>query len=273
MHLVTYNGIEFNYNAPTKEMINIKDIIYSLSRINRFVGHSSRAYSVAEHSYLCYLVAKRLKYSYREQLLVLIHDFTEAYVGDCPAPLKRMLPEFSKIEERVENTIYEYINIPKPTEYEHGLIKQVDLTLLAIEMRDLTNHNYTNYLESVYIDIVEDDEFSVSKNTVSESTNINNLFNAYNELLNFKANTGYDKYKIIYFLKNKKDDYNCVFEYHSDITHARRSGRLYAEGLYHLEVEEDVLDIMKSEGVDEETAYILFSMKMNNEIYFHVSQA
>ncbi|MFZ7763747.1 HD domain-containing protein [Bacillus licheniformis] len=95
MSLVTYKGIKFIYPNPTPEMIDIDDIVQSLTRINRFVGHSKRAYSVAEHSIYCYEMAKKLGYSNRECLLTLIHDFTEAYVGDCPAPLKELLPKFS----------------------------------------------------------------------------------------------------------------------------------------------------------------------------------
>ncbi len=60
MSLVTYRGTKFNYENPTPEMIDVFDILRSLPRLNRFVGHSKRAYSVGEHSLLCYQMADKL---------------------------------------------------------------------------------------------------------------------------------------------------------------------------------------------------------------------
>lgn len=141
MSLVTYTGKTIDYSNVTKEDIEIEDILYSLSRINRFVGHSVRPYSVLEHSIVCYFMAVSLGYSKREQLLCLIHDFPEAYVGDCPSPLKSLLPEFSIIEERIETAIFNKLDIEIPTKDEIKKIKTVDLTSLYCEMRDLTYHN------------------------------------------------------------------------------------------------------------------------------------
>ncbi|QPK89703.1 hypothetical protein IEN91_04440 [Bacillus velezensis] len=152
MPLVTYSGIEFNHLNPTKEMINIDDIVTALHRLNRFVGHSSRAYNVAEHSFNCFRMAGLLGYSDREKFLTLIHDFTEAYVGDCPTPLKMLLPDFSAIEKKVELAIYDYLDISPPTEEEETKIKVVDLTMLAIEMRDLTHHDWREFTNDDRVD-------------------------------------------------------------------------------------------------------------------------
>lgn len=163
MSLVTYKGIKFDYLNPTPEMIDIDDIIQSLTRLNRFVGHSKRPYSVAEHSYYCYTMAKRLGYSNREQLLTLIHDFTEAYVGDCPAPLKELLPMFSSIESKVEEAICKHIGIEPPTPEEHRKIKRIDLTMLFIEMRDLTKHSEELFLsDAIYSEFLSDAYFSLN---------------------------------------------------------------------------------------------------------------
>jgi uncharacterized protein len=169
MSIVTYEGTVFDYINPTKEMININDILRSLPRLNRFVGHSSRAYSVGEHTFMCLVMAQKLDYSPREQLLTFVHDFTEAYVGDCPAPLKRMIPDFSVIEKRVEHAIYEYIGIEPPDEFEKALIKAIDLTMLAIEMRDLTVHDWKSFAnDSTYTTMIDEPEFFLNQNEVSE---------------------------------------------------------------------------------------------------------
>lgn len=169
MSLVTYKGITFDYSNPTAEMINPIDITKSLSRINRFIGHSKRGYSVAEHTWYCYTMANVLKYSERERLLVLLHDFTEAYVGDCPTPLKKLLPEFAVIEEKVEMAIYDYFGIKPPTEEEYQKIKAVDATMLVIEMRDLTFHNWENFInDNVIKEMLDDDFFVIDESELSE---------------------------------------------------------------------------------------------------------
>lgn len=168
--LVTYTGNKFYYKNITKESINIDDVFRSLPRLNRFVGHSVRAYSVGEHSIYCWMMAKKLDYTVREQLLTLIHDFTEVYVGDCPAPLKRLLPEFEAIEKQVELAICDYLGIEPPTEEEHAKVKRIDLTMLVLEMRDLTVHKWEDELnDSTYEEMLSDDEFIIPKSYVGES--------------------------------------------------------------------------------------------------------
>ena len=185
MSLVTYKGTEFNYLNPTKEMIDIDDILRSLPRLNRFVGHSSRAYSVGEHTFMCLVMAQLLNYSTREQLLVFLHDFTEAYVNDCPAPLKMLIPEFSVIEERVEKAIYEYVGIEPPTEEEYVKIKRIDLSMLVIEMRDLTVHEWENFInEHTYAEVLDDEALKLdTEHPIGENLLKELLFECYEGLL------------------------------------------------------------------------------------------
>jgi len=171
MTLKTYTGRIFDFGNINKDNVHIDDILLSLPRLNRFVGHSSRAYSVGEHTLFCYLMAKKLGYSTRETLLTFIHDFTEAYVSDCPAPLKRLLPQFEHYEAQVELAICEYLGIEPPTEEEHLKVKRIDLTILVVEMRDLTLHDYEHFLnEYTYDEMLEDDDFKLSETVMGEDS-------------------------------------------------------------------------------------------------------
>lgn len=185
MSLVTYRGTVFDYIKPTPEMIHIDDILRSIVRLNRFVGHSSRAYSVGEHSFLCLVMAQLLGFSHREQLLVLIHDFTEPYCADLPAPLKKLLPEYQEIEARVEEVIYKAFDIAPPTIEEKIKIKRVDLTMLVIEMRDLTVHEWESFInEHTYIDMLDEVELRLShKDTVDEDIMRSTLYGLFHILL------------------------------------------------------------------------------------------
>ncbi len=182
--LVTYTGKPFDYNNITKEDIDIHDIFRALPRINRFNGHSSRVYSVAEHSLYCLFMAEQLGYTPRQKFLTFIHDFTEGYVGDCPTPLKNLLSEFKGIEERVEKAIYEYFEIEPPTEEEYALIKQVDYTMLVIEMRDLTLHDHRKISNDVTIQhILDDENFVVPKRSFSDDMLRDSLYTELDDLL------------------------------------------------------------------------------------------
>jgi uncharacterized protein len=169
MSLVTYTGTKFDYLNPKPEMIDIDDIFRSLPRLNRFVGHSTRSYSVGEHTIYCLMMAEKLGYTIREQLLTFMHDFEEAYTGDCPAPLKRLIPDFSAIASGVEDAIYEHFGIEPPTDEEYVKIKRIDLTMLVLEMRDLTVHEFENFInEGTYTQFLEDDDFNIYNNHLSE---------------------------------------------------------------------------------------------------------
>lgn len=187
--IITYTGKYFDYNNITKDSIDIKDIIPAITRLNRFMGHTTRPYGVGEHTLMCYLVAKKLGYTPREQLLVLMHDFAEAYCGDVNTDLKELLPQYKLIEKEVEMAIYEHFGVKPPTPSEEIKVKTVDLTMLIIEMRDITHHNHNKKIdevrEFVNFDALEDDNLRIYTNDViSEKYIIDYLFEIFKSLMN-----------------------------------------------------------------------------------------
>lgn len=165
--IVTYTGKHFDYDNITKDSIDIDDIIPAISRHVRYMGHTLRPYGVGEHTLMCFMMAEELGYTDREKLLVLMHDFTEAYCGDVNSDLKKRLPEYIKIEREIELAIYEHFGIEPPNHEEERKIKVVDYTMLVIEMRDLTHHDYHKKIEEleeyIALDMLEDDSFTLSK--------------------------------------------------------------------------------------------------------------
>lgn len=98
----TYTGKIFNILEPTPDMVCLEDIAHSLGMLCRFTGHVRRFYSVAEHSVLIsYMVPKK------DALWGLLHDGTEAYVGDMSYPLKHQIELLSylDIERHVQTAI------------------------------------------------------------------------------------------------------------------------------------------------------------------------
>lgn len=118
-------GIEFDLTNPKAEHVNPECIAHALANINRFTGHTKRPYSVAEHSLLVMRLAPP---EYKKQ--ALLHDATEAYVGDLNSMVKRQCPDFQELEARVRSAVAEHFRI----EYElpHA-VRVLDLQALMIE--------------------------------------------------------------------------------------------------------------------------------------------
>lgn len=89
----TRSGKKVNVQNPASDQFDIKDIAYALSNTCRFNGHCAGFYSVAEHS-----VAVALRLPHELRLAGLLHDATEAYLGDIPSPIKQFLPDYKEME-------------------------------------------------------------------------------------------------------------------------------------------------------------------------------
>jgi hypothetical protein len=109
--ITTYTGIHFDFLNPTVSMLRIEDIAHALARLCRFNGHCKSFYSVAEHSVHVAYTLSRKGAPNDDIRLGLMHDAAEAYVGDVPTPLKRLLPAYANIEKRVQEVIAEKFNL------------------------------------------------------------------------------------------------------------------------------------------------------------------
>ena len=115
----------------------LEDIAHALSQICRYGGHTSRFYSVAEHSvYASQIIAPE------HALWGLFHDAAEAYIGDITRPVKRQMyvgdgmfgVEYRRID-RVETElllqIATMVELPWPPPWK--AIEEADLSLLRTE--------------------------------------------------------------------------------------------------------------------------------------------
>jgi hypothetical protein len=103
------NCQKISLHHPTLDMIHIEDIATTLSKICRFGGKipGDAFYSVAQH---CCLV----KYLAPPELAraALLHDATEAYLGDVVKPLKVILGDvYHDLEMKFEKVICEKFSI------------------------------------------------------------------------------------------------------------------------------------------------------------------
>ena len=105
-YITTYTGLHFRPTEPDSDLIRIQDIAHALSLICRGNGHVQTFWSVGEHCICCAKEAAARGFSERMILACLLHDASECYLSDVPAPFKKELPEYQERENRLLSMIY-----------------------------------------------------------------------------------------------------------------------------------------------------------------------
>lgn len=141
-HLGKFNtgyGHEIDIRNPDPENIQIEDIAHALSHICRFGGHCFPFYSVAQHCVLVMALApENLK------LAALLHDASEAYLGDIIKPLKILLGNaYSDYEERFDLVIANKFGIDKK---DLEAVKEFDKLALEIEHKAVVKGNFAHMI-------------------------------------------------------------------------------------------------------------------------------
>ena len=124
------SGERFYPMDPQADEVQPQDIAHALSMLCRWGGHCKFFMSVAQH---CVLVS-RLGRTLEEKKWGLLHDATEAYVGDMITPIKRHLPEYRKVEKKVLGAIAKRFGMSLPWPER---VSEADRILLATEAKAL----------------------------------------------------------------------------------------------------------------------------------------
>jgi len=129
----TFTGLYIDVFNPTPDMICIEDIAHGLNNVCRFAGQIREFYSVAQHSVnVCSMVPLELK------LQALLHDASEAYLGDMPSPIKRNFPEYKKVEHNLMKVIAEKFGFDHEL---HPQVKEADKKALENEWEYFVKDN------------------------------------------------------------------------------------------------------------------------------------
>lgn len=104
----SYSGQRIDLVNPTPDMIRPTDIAQGLGHICRFGGQIEHFYSVAQHSILVMLLAPaHLKRA------ALLHDASEAYLGDVISPLKHVIREvYEPLEMKMQEAVFTRFSEP-----------------------------------------------------------------------------------------------------------------------------------------------------------------
>ncbi len=146
-YMWTYSGRLFYPLDPRVDEIHIEDIAVGLSNECRFAGQCD-FYSVAEHSLLISQLAEKYATAFGWEewevhaaaLWGLLHDATEAYIGDIIRPLKytKSMRGYVEFEQKVDAVIRRHFSkwLLTPS-YVEDLVRKLDTQILADESEAL----------------------------------------------------------------------------------------------------------------------------------------
>lgn len=170
-NMTTASGMPFWPADPRAEDVRIEDAVKHLSRITRFNGalkdgvyrahngftdreveffdseHEAKQagkrggiwvpfeiYTVAQH---CALVCDYVGEAHLK-LPALLHDLSEAYLGDMIKPIKNLHPGRKKLEHKIDCAVAERFGFDVAL-FSHPSIKEADYRAVLTEHRDLQN--------------------------------------------------------------------------------------------------------------------------------------
>lgn len=145
----THSGRALDLAAPDPADVRLEDIAHALANICRYNGHTSRHYSVAEH---CCHVADYCERNAPALAVLgghstpapylalagLLHDASEAYVGDLTHPMQCALPREARaavrdLHERVWRAIRRALGVPPGVDIRAPAVRWVDRQILLDE--------------------------------------------------------------------------------------------------------------------------------------------
>lgn len=130
---LTISGQPIQYLHPEGTRLKFRDVFPALSNICRYNGMVD--WKLIKHLALCTELAEHY---YKDIPSIIfyaaIHDFSEVYLGDVVAGLKKHLTDYKQIECLWETWVYNEFGVREPSEAEYNAVKFIDLRALALEM-------------------------------------------------------------------------------------------------------------------------------------------
>jgi uncharacterized protein len=119
---------------------------HALGNLCRFNGNPRLFYSVAEHSILVSSLMRKIVGG--DPFEGLMHDAAEAYLSDVPTPFKRLLPDWTKFEQQVEEPLRLWARLPRHKTHE---CERADKIALFIEAYHLVPEEGRDFLDPLNV--------------------------------------------------------------------------------------------------------------------------
>lgn len=135
----TYTGRKFFPDDPHPDDLAIVDVAHALSLKCRYNGHTTKFYSVGEHSVmlaLCHIA--RHPTDFDGALELLFHDSGEFALPDVATPIKHLAPKVKQRDEDIVQMIRERIGLRgSQPDFVHEMDKRITLNERAQFMNEV----------------------------------------------------------------------------------------------------------------------------------------
>lgn len=178
-----HSGTKIHLDNMSIDDINLDDIAHHLTKICRYGGglKLNHHYSVANHSIALYYYAMDQGLPLEVQKCLLMHDATEAYLGDVNDILKLWLPDYMEIEEMVKQLIWAKYQLPDDPMVDE-IVNQLDKRILLDEAKAFYKDKYKHFadqyphLTPLGIKLYPEQELSITKAMFLHCCNQLNIF-------------------------------------------------------------------------------------------------
>jgi hypothetical protein len=134
--ITTASGKNLYFDSPHPDQIDIGDIARGLATEYRWCGQGDKWITVAEHSAAAAVAAQYRGLGARVAKLALLHDAHEFAMKDMPTHLKRSLPQYEAVAERLQAAIFAALGVAPPTDAEAESVHRIDLDLRTKEIME-----------------------------------------------------------------------------------------------------------------------------------------
>lgn len=155
-YFITQSGRPINIATLQVSDIHLDDIAHHLSSYSlcRFGGALPLGvhYSVARHCINLYQYCVDNDYSKDVQRMVLLHDASEAYLGDLVTGLKKHLLDYRSIEEDVSLMIFHKFNVVHWDQFVNKTVSLLDSMVVLDEAKCLFPqyyHHFSNQMRGI----------------------------------------------------------------------------------------------------------------------------
>lgn len=152
-YITTYSGRHMIPTEPVMDDFFIEDIAHALSLICRGNGQVKSFWSVGQHCIACAKEAEARQLPKRVVLACLLHDAGECYLSDVPRPLKKSLPEYQEVEDRILSLIYQKFLGSDLTEEEAAAVKEIDDDMLLYDLEELLGETQIGRAPELHIEL------------------------------------------------------------------------------------------------------------------------
>jgi len=118
-------------------LVLAEECFSSISKKNRYNGHTSTPYTVGQHTLILLRIAKLFEHYVPDyenlKQTILYHDMHEAFIGDMPRPLKAVLPEYAAFEDQIALKVQAclWMDLDAPSEYSLKFLNILDTEICA----------------------------------------------------------------------------------------------------------------------------------------------